>query len=169
MKRLLRLAAGFAVAAGVVPLLAGPASGHTLSSATITCSAVSGTFDGFNSASSHPIVWHIAVGAGSFQEVTTTESPPNFVGSGTATADISALTDQLHAASATVKAFATWPTGQSATESQVLTCGTPEVSPLTFPPTTLQPQVSAGEATAPVSPLASPASAVPGAAPRFTG
>jgi hypothetical protein len=37
MKTLIRLAVGAALVAGVVPLLAGPASGHELSGATITC------------------------------------------------------------------------------------------------------------------------------------
>jgi hypothetical protein len=173
MKTLSRLALGFALAAGLVPLLAGSASGHSLSGATITCDAVTGTFHDFT-AGDHPIVWHVKVADGSFTDVSTVESPPAFVGSGTATADISALTSTLQGTSATVQAFATWSTGQSATTSADLTCGTPEVSPATTPttPTTLAPQVSAGEATAPaavrVTPLVSPATAVVGA-PRFTG
>ena len=168
MKNPLRLAVGIALAAGTLLILAGPVSGHEATGTTITCSQVSGTFQGFQ-ASDHPIVWHVRVGAGSFQTVATVESPSNFVGSGSATAGISALTDQQHGTSATVQTFATWSTGQSATTSQMLTCGTPAVSPATA-----QPQVSASEVTAPtnggVSPLAAaPAAPVPGAAPRFTG
>ena len=171
MKNLFRLAAGLAVAVGVVPLLAGPATGHDLSGATITCGTVSGTFHDF-AASDHPIVWHVKVGNGSFQTAATVESPSKFVGSGSATANVSAMTDQLHGTSATVQAFATWPSGQSATTSAVLTCGVLAVSPVTVPPTTTSPpQVSAAEASAPpagVNPLVSAATPVSGA-PRFTG
>jgi hypothetical protein len=142
-----------------------------LSGASITCSTVSGTFNGFR-ASDHPIVWHVRVGNGSFQSAATVESPSSFVGSGSASANISAMTDQLHGTSATVQAFATWASGQSATTSALLTCGV-AVSPATASPTTTSPpQVSAGAVTAPtsasVSPLASAAAPVSGA-PRFTG
>src|SRR5690242_12620370 len=95
MKKLLRLAVGFGIVAGVVALLAGPSSGHAATGTTITCSQVSGTFQGFQ-ASDHPIAWHVAVGAGSFQTVATSEAPPAFIGSGGASADISAMTSQLH-------------------------------------------------------------------------
>jgi hypothetical protein len=166
MRTFARLAVGVAIAAGAVPLLAGPASGHELSGATVTCTQVSGTFHDFG-ASDHPIVWHVQVGAGSSQAVATAESPPNFVGSGTATADISAMTGQLHGASATVQAFATWPGGQSTMSSAVLVCGVPLLSPVASPP-----QVGGIEATAPgssgVSTLVVPASPVPAAA-TFTG
>jgi hypothetical protein len=172
MKALFRLVFTLALAAGVAPLLTGSASGHSLSGTTISCSAVSGTFRDFT-ASDHPIVWQVKVGGGSFQTVATTEAPVAFVGTGTATASIGALTDELHGASATVQAFATWPTGQSATTSQVITCGA-EVSPVTSPPTTtLAPEVSAGEAIAPARAssvsVASPATAVAGVTPLFAG
>jgi hypothetical protein len=171
MKTLIRLAVGAALVAGVVPLLAGPASGHELSGATITCTQVSGTFHDF-APTDHPIVWHVQLGAGAFQAVATTESPPAFVGSGTATADISALTDQLHGSSATVKAFATWSQGQSATATAVLTCGIPQLSPITSPTTSPPAQVGGIEATAPgstgVSTLVVPATPIPAAA-TFTG
>jgi hypothetical protein len=166
MKRLIRLAIGAAIAAGGVSLLAGPASGHGISGATLTCAQVSGTFHDFGP-SDHPIVWHVTVSPGSSQAVATTESPPDFVGSGTASADISAMTGQLHGAAATVRAFATWPGGQSSTTSVVLTCGVPAVSPATSPP-----QVGGIEATVPgssgVSTLVTPATPVPSAA-TFTG
>ena len=149
-KALTRLAIAAALAAGAVSLFAGPASGHQLSGTTITCTQVSGTFHDF-SPSDHPLVWHVQLGAGAFQAVATTESPPGFVGSGTATADISALTDQLHGTSATVKAFATWPQGQPATATAVVTCGIPQLSPITSPATSLPAQVGGIEATAPGS------------------
>jgi hypothetical protein len=93
--------------------------------------------------------------------------PNAFVGSGTANADLSAMTDQLHGSTATVEAFATWPGGQSATTSASVTCGVPLVSPATSPP-----QVGGIETTAPgssgVSTLVVPAAPVPAAA-TFTG
>jgi hypothetical protein len=166
MKRLVYLAFGVALAGAAVALLAGPASGHELSGATITCNEVSGAFHDFGP-SDHPVVWHVEVGANGFETMTTTESPSNFVGSGTATADIATITAELHGSSATVQAFATWPGGQSATTSTTVTCGVPLASPATSPP-----QVGGIEATAPgssgVSSLAVPASPVPAAA-TFTG
>jgi hypothetical protein len=171
MKRLVYLAFGAAVAVATLAVLAGPASGHEFSGATITCNGVSGAFHDFG-ASDHPVTWHVKVGTGSFQAVATAESPPNFTGSGTATADISTMTAELHGSSATVQAFATWPSGQSATTSAVLTCGTPELAPVSAPPSTAPPQVSGIQATAPgssgVSTLVTPAAPVPAAA-NFTG
>jgi hypothetical protein len=173
MKILSRLALGFALAVGLVPLLAGSASGHSLSGTEITCSTVSGTFNDFTAAD-HPIVWHVKVGDGSFATATTTESPAAFVGTGVASANVTSMTDTLQGKSATVQVFATWSTGQSDTTSATLTCGT-AVSPITAAPpvTAVQPQVSAGEATAPaarvVAPAVSPATAVVAATPRFTG
>jgi hypothetical protein len=129
---------------------------------------VSATFTDFG-ASDHPIVWHAQVGGGPSQTVATTESPPGFVGSGVASADITALTDQLNGSTATVSVFATWPGGQSATTSAQLTCGTPRVSP-TAPTTstTLGAQVGGIEATAPASSAVVAAVPVPAAA-TFTG
>jgi len=164
MKTLIRLVVGAALAAGIVPLLAGPASGHQLSGTTINCAQVSGTFHDFGP-SDHPIVWHVNVGSNGWQTFTATESPQTFVGTGTATADITAMTDELHGSSATVEAFATWPGDQSATTSATVTCGVPQVGPAT------PPQVGGIEATAPgtsgVSTLVAPAAPVPAAA-RFT-
>ena len=80
-----------------------------------------------------------------------------FVGSGTATADISALTSQLNGATATVQAFATWPGGQSATQSAELTCGVPV-------------QVSGEHSEAPAAaPAAAPVAVPVQAAATFTG
>jgi hypothetical protein len=164
--KLIRLVIGAAIAAGIVPLLAGDASGHQMTGTTISCAGVSGHFTDFGSAD-HPIVWHVDVAGSGFQAVATSETPDNFVGSGTASADISAMTSGLHGTSATVQAFATWPGGQSATTSAMVTCGVPLVSPVTSPP-----QVGGIQATAPgsagVSTLVVPAAPVPAAA-TFTG
>ena len=72
-----------------------------------------------------------------------------FVGSGTATGGITALTNQLNGVTGTVRAFATWPGGESAVQSAELTCGVPV-------------QVSAEVSEA-------PAAAAVHAAPTFTG
>ena len=168
MKTLIRVAVGVAVTAGLIPLLASAASGHQPSTPTVACASVSATFTDFG-ASDRPIVWHVQVGGGPSQTVATTESPPGFVGSGAASADIAALTDQLNGSTATVSVFATWPGGQSATTSTQLTCGTSPASP-TAPTTstTLGPQVSGIEATAPASSTAVPAAPVHAAA-TFAG
>jgi hypothetical protein len=159
MTKLSRSAAVAAFAIILVVMLASPAVGHESSAMSITCSTVSGTFDHFT-AGNHPIVWHVHVGAGATQTVATTETPPAFVGSGSATAGISAVTAQLNGTPATVRAFATWPGGQSATQAAELTCGVPT-------------QVGGIEVTAPSAVAAVPAVApvavpVPAAA-TFTG
>jgi hypothetical protein len=160
MSKLTRSAAAAIVGIAFVAMIAGPADGHVSNTMSITCSTVSGTFDHF-AAGNHPIVWHVLVGAGAMQTVATTETPPAFVGSGIATADISALTTPLNGTTATVQAYATWPGGRSATQSAQLTCGVPI-------------QVGGIEVTAPsVAPGAAPAVApvaVPvQAAATFTG
>ncbi len=124
MKQLMRVAVAVTIAAGVPALLAGPASGHDLSASALTCTEVSGTFHDFT-AGEHPIVWHVQVAGGAYQSVATTESPAAFVGSGSATADITTLTSVLNGTTATVRAYAAWPGGQSATQSVDLTCGLP--------------------------------------------
>ena len=73
MKTLIRLAVGAAVTAGLVPLLAGTASGHQPSTPTVSCSSASGTFTDFHAAD-HPIEFHVQVGSGAFQTVATAES-----------------------------------------------------------------------------------------------
>jgi hypothetical protein len=167
MKRLIRLAIGVAVIVGVVPVLAGPASGHDVSGTTISCSEVSGTFHDFGTAD-HPIVWHVAVGRGATQTVATVETPAGFAGSGTASAGIATLTDQLAGTSAMITAFATWPGGQSATTSTDLACGVAAVAPTTSP-TTPPLQVAGTTAVAPAAAAtATPAAPVPAAA-TFTG
>jgi hypothetical protein len=170
MKTPIRLAVGLALVCALVSLLAGSASGHGVNGTSLSCAQVTGTFQDFT-AGDHPIVWNVQIGDGAPQTVATVETPPDFVGTGTATAAISALTDQLNGAPATVHAFATWPGGQSATLSAQLTCGSlPVVTTTLAPPqvaaTVPPPQVGGIEVTAPS--VASAAAAVP-AAPSFTG
>jgi hypothetical protein len=124
MRHLLRIAATTMFAATVIAMVAGPAAGHELDRTEITCNSVSGSFHDFGP-QDHPIVWHVQVGTGAPQTVGTVESPHAFVGTGTAMADITTLTNQLNGATATVSAFATWPGGQSAATSATVTCGVP--------------------------------------------
>ena len=163
--KLLRLAVSTAIAAGVLALLAGSASGHQLTGTTITCSTVSGHFTDFGLAD-HPIVWHIQVDTGGTQAVPATETPAAFVGSGTASADITSVTDQLLGTTATVHAFATWPGGQSATTSATVTCGTPLGG--TTPPIQVGGVGAVAPGSAGVSTLVVPAAPVPSAV-TFTG
>jgi hypothetical protein len=170
MKTSIRLAVGLALVGALVPLLSGSASGHEVNGTSLSCAQVTGTFQDFT-AGDHPIVWNVQIGNGAPQPVATVEAPPGFVGTGTATAAISTLTDQLNGATATVQAFATWPGGQSATLSAQLMCGSPPAVTTTVAPpqvtaTVPPPQVGGIEVTAPS--VASVAAAVP-AAPSFTG
>ena len=159
MRNLIRMAATAGLAVAVVGMVAGPASGHQLDRAQITCAIVSGTFHDFG-VHDHPIVWQVQIGNSAAQTVATLETPHAFVGSGSASADISTLTGQLAGTTATVQAFATWPGGQSATTSASLTCGVPTTREIGTP--TPAPSVAGVEAVAPA------AVAVPAAA-RFTG
>ena len=156
MTKLIRSAAAVAFGVALIAMLAGPAEGHESSTMSITCSTVSGTFGNF-ATGNHPIVWHVQVGSGAVQTVVTTETPPAFLGSGSATADITALTAPLNGTTATVQAFATWPGGQSATQTAELTCGVPT-------------QVGGIEVTAPsAAPAVAPVAVPVQAAATFTG
>ena len=160
MNILIRIAATTVFTATVIAMVAGPAAAHQLDHAQITCTSVSGSFQDFGP-QDHPIVWHVQVGTGAPQTVSTVESPPAFLGTGMATADITTLTNQLNGATATVSAFATWPGGQSTTTSTTVTCGVPvSVGGIVTPAPT-------SEAPASVAP-ASAAVPVP-AAVHFTG
>jgi hypothetical protein len=160
MTKLIRSVAAVSFGIAFIAMLAGPAEGHESSTVSITCSQVTGTFNNFG-AGNHPIAWHVKIGSAAPQVVATIETPPAFVGSGNASADITALTNPLNGTTATVQAFATWPGGQTAMQSAELTCGVPV-------------QVGGIEVTAPTaSPLVAPAvapAAVPvQAAATFTG
>ena len=156
MRTLIRVVASSLFVAAVVAMIAGPAAGHELDSATITCSTVSGSFHDFGDPRSPDRLARPGRCHGA-QAVATTETPAAFVGSGTATADITALTSALNGTTATVTAFATWPNGQTAAQSAELTCGVPA-------------QVGGIEAEAPAAaPSVAPAAVPVPAAARFTG
>jgi hypothetical protein len=113
---------------------AGTAFAHNEDSASINCSSVSGSFTQFG-ATDHPIVWHVSVAGGAFQAVATVESPPGFVGSGTASGDVATLTQAIGPAGSAVSYYANWPGGQSPTSTaQLANCGGPPAPPPTTSP-----------------------------------
>ncbi len=134
MAKLWKLVAVVGAGLGVFALMVPASSANELKAVTINCTEVSGSFIDFVPVD-HPIVWHVRVGNGAFQALPTTETPPGFIGSGTASADISALTSNLNGATVTVEAFATWVAHTSATTSESVTCGTAPTT-TTAPPTT---------------------------------
>jgi hypothetical protein len=121
------------VAFALTIAFAGTAFAHNQDSAALSCATVTGTFSQFGSGD-HPIVWHVAVDGSAYQTVATAESPPGFVGNGTATANIAALTQAIGPAGGTVASYAEWPGGRSATITADVTCDTPP--PTTSPPPT---------------------------------
>ncbi|HZP27558.1 MAG TPA: hypothetical protein VFC99_01285 [Acidimicrobiia bacterium] len=156
MSRIFTLACVLAVALATAFLIIGSASANDLTGTSITCTEVSGSFVQFVKAD-HPIVWHVSVNGGAFQTLPTTETPPGFIGSGTATADISALTSGFAGQSVTVKAFATWTAHTSPTVTETVTCDAPPSSTTTTTTTTTIPVIVGGEiVSAPTAVVASP-------------
>ncbi len=159
MSKILTLASVIAVALCTTLLLVGPASANVITGSSISCTTVSGTFIEFVTAD-HPIVWHVKIGAGDFQTVTTTETPPGFIGSGTASADISSLTSGFAGQTITVQAFAQWATSKSSTITEQVTCDSPPSTTTTTapPPTTTIPVIVGGVVvTAPTAVVVEPA------------
>jgi hypothetical protein len=138
------------VAFALTLAFAGTAFAHYQQSAIVSCSTVSGTFTAFGAAD-HPIVWHVAVDGGAFQAVATTEHPAGFVGTGTASGDVTALTKAIGPAGATVSFYATWPGGRSATQSTRLSsCDAPPAPPTTTSPPPTSPPAPPGPPAIPV-------------------
>jgi len=158
MSKILTLASVIAVALFTTFLLVGPASANVITDSSITCTTVSGKFIEFVTAD-HPIVWHVKVGDGNFQTVTTTETPPGFIGSGTASADISSLTSGFAGQTITIQAFAQWATGKSSTITDQVTCDSPpSTTTTTTTTTTTVPVIVGGEiVTAPTAVVVEPA------------
>jgi hypothetical protein len=160
MSRIFTLVCVLAVAVSGAFLLVGSASANDLTGTTITCSEVSGSFVEFVKVD-HPIVWHVKVNDGQFQTLPTTETPPGFIGAGTATADISSLTSGFAGQSVTVQAFASWTAHQSQTVTETVTCDSPPSSTTTTtsaPPTTTVPVIVGGEiVNAPTAVVVEPA------------
>ena len=146
MSKIITLVCVLAVAVTSAFLLVGSASANDLKGTTITCTEVSGSFTDFVKVD-HPIVWHVKINDGAFQTMPTTETPPGFIGSGTASADISSLTSGFAGQSITVQAFATWTANQSQTVTETVTCDSPPSSTTTTapPPTTTIPVIVGGE------------------------
>ena len=114
MAKILTLVGAIVVAVATTFVLVGSVGANEITGTTITCTEVSGNFIEFVKVD-HPIVWNVKINSGSFQTVTTTETPPGFIGSGTASADISSLTSGFAGQTITVSAFAQWATGKSST------------------------------------------------------
>jgi hypothetical protein len=135
-RRLLAITVLVLIVSSVV-VLAGTAGAHSGQVISGDCAQVSASFSDF-AAADHPISFQVSVGGAPFQTVAAVESPPNFVGAGTATADISSLTAVLQGSSGSVAVFAEWSAGQTDTATYTVTCGTPPPPPTT-PPTTQPP------------------------------
>jgi hypothetical protein len=130
------------VAFALTLAFAGTAFAHDQQSASISCSSVSGSFTQFG-ATDHPVVWHVSVAGGAFQTVATVESPLGFVGSGTATGNVTALTQAIGPAGSSVSFYADWPGGRSPTSTaQVSNCGGPPAPPPTTAPPAPPPPTS---------------------------
>jgi len=112
-------------------VMAGTASAHTGEIVNANCSSVSASFSGFH-AEDQPIAFAVDVDASGYQTVAAVESPPGFVGSGTASADISSLTSKVTDGSLSVYAF--WPDGRTETVTTELSCSTPPTTTTTSPP-----------------------------------
>ena len=124
-------------------LFAGTAGAHTGQVISADCTQASASFSDF-AATDHPISFQVSVLGGPTQSVAAVESPPNFVGAGTATADISSLTAVLHGSPGSIVVFAEWSAGRTDTATVTVTCGTQTPSPPSTttpppPPTTTSP------------------------------
>jgi hypothetical protein len=176
MRRCLLVMTVLAVVATAV-LVAGPAAAHTGQAVTADCATVRATFADFG-LGDHPISFEVSVRGGPFVSVAAIETPPNFVGTGTATADISSLTSVLQGAPGEVAVFASWPGGQTATVTFTLTCGEsppPTTTTSPPPPTTTSPPTTAETPPPRTAPppvervvFEAPVPAVPVAAPPAT-
>jgi hypothetical protein len=160
MAKILTLVGAIVVALATTFVLVGSVGANEITGATITCTEVSGNFIDFVKVD-HPIVWNVKINSGSFQTVTTTEAPPGFIGSGTASADISSLTSGFAGQTITVSAFAQWATGKSSTFTEDVTCDAPPTTSTTTTTTTTIPVIVAPEV------VNAPAAVV--VAPSFTG
>ena len=157
MTRIFTLVCVLAAAVASAFLLVGSASANDLKGTTITCTEVSGSFVDFVKID-HPIVWHVKINDGAFQALPTTETPPGFIGSGTALRTSPRLTSGFAGQSVTVQAFATWTAHQSQTITETVTCEGPPTTTTTAPPTTTTiPVIVGGEVvSAPTAVVAEP-------------
>lgn len=155
MAKILTLVGAIVVALATTLVLVASSGANEISGATITCTEVSGNFVDFVKVD-HPIVWNVKINDGSFQAVTTTETPPGFIGSGTASADISSLTSGFAGQTITVQAFAQWATSKSGTFTEQVTCDVPPSTSTTTTTTTIPVIVSPEVVTAPTAVVAAP-------------
>jgi hypothetical protein len=130
---------------------AGTAVAHEGEVVSADCSSVSGSFVDF-AADDHPISFAVSIAGGPFQTVAAVESPPGFVGAGTASADISSLTATLEGKTGTLAVYAFWDHGQTDAAQYTVTCGDAP-PPTTVPPTTVPPTTTT---TTPPPPMLEP-------------
>jgi hypothetical protein len=124
-----------------VVVFAGTAGAHTGQVISADCAQANASFSDF-AATDHPISFQVSVLGAPFQSVAAVESPPNFVGAGTATADISSLTAVLHGSSGSVAVFAEWSAGRTDSATVTVTCGTPPPPSTTTPPSPPPPSIT---------------------------
>ena len=136
-------------------LFAGTAGAHTGEVVSADCAHASASFSDF-AATDHPISFQVSVLGGPFQNVAAVESPPNFVGVGTATADISSLTGVLQGSSGSIAVFAEWSAGRTVTATVTVTCGTPPPPSTTTPPPPPPPSTTTPPPPAPPPPPGPP-------------
>jgi hypothetical protein len=146
-------------------VFAGTAGAHTGQVVSADCTQANASFSDF-AATDHPIAFQVSVSGGPSQSVAAIESPPNFVGAGTATADISSLTAVLHGSSGTIAVFAEWSAGRTDTATVTVTCGTPPPPSTTTPPpppttTPPRPPTPPPSTTTPPSPPTNPPASPP--------
>ena len=166
------VAASVAASVAAIVAVALPAGAHPVTGFTLSCDTVSATLTTVTPAI-HPVTWNVKIGSGSFQKVTTTETPIGAPDQGmtVVSANIAALTHGLAGQTVTVQAFISWaaqPNGEQ-TFSKSVTCGTPPTT--AAPPTVGSGAVQVSPAEVTVSPAsdAAPAPVPLVAAARFTG
>ncbi len=118
-----------------------PAFAHDGEVVSADCTTASATFQSFEQGD-HPISFEVSVNGAGFENVAAVESPPSFIGAGTATADITSVTAALHGTPGDVSVYAVWPGGQTAVSSYTLTCGEPPPTTTTPPTTTIPPAIT---------------------------
>jgi hypothetical protein len=159
-------AAAIGVLALASVLLVGTAGANHLApgtAVTLTCSTASAEYQAFADFDL-PITFHVTVNGVTHDLVASADAVPD----GTATVDISSLTDGFNGTAGTLSADVTWvnhPTPEGATGPVELTCG--ETPPATTT-TTTPPQVSPEAVVRPPAPAVA-ATAVTNVSPSFTG
>ena len=150
-----------------VVVFAGTAGAHTGQVISADCAQANASFSDF-AATDHPISFQVSVLGAPPQSVAAVESPPNFVGTGTATADISSLTAVLKGSSGSVAVFAEWSAGRTDTATVTVTCGTPPPPSTNTPPPSTTPPPPSTTPPSPPPPSTTPPPTAPPSPPIQT-